>query len=93
MATDHEVIVEALLANMLSGDPELADLGLDGAAECAELAVLKDGDDDEDASLTDIASALTFEDHGVLTSNRGIVLDLTDGSQFQITIVQSRRSQ
>jgi len=38
----------------------------------------------------DIASARTFEDVGVLTLNAGLVVRTSDGSEFQITIVQSR---
>lgn len=29
-----------------------------------------------------------YEDAGILTSNRGLVLRLADGTEFQITIVQ-----
>ena len=32
----------------------------------------------------------TFEDAGVMTSNRGLVISMCDGTQFQVTIVQSR---
>ncbi len=32
----------------------------------------------------------TFEDAGVMTYNKGLVLELPDGSEFQLTIVQSR---
>lgn len=32
----------------------------------------------------------TFEDAGVMTYNKGVVVSLPDGSEFQITIVQSR---
>lgn len=32
----------------------------------------------------------TFEDAGVLTYNKGLVISLPDGSEFQLTIVQSR---
>ena len=35
------------------------------------------------------AQVKTFEDAGLLTRDRGIVLSLKDGSEFQITIVQS----
>ncbi|MCR9292065.1 MAG: hypothetical protein NXI32_05050 [bacterium] len=36
--------------------------------------------------------ARTFSDHGVLTNNKGIVVEFEDGSEFQITIVQSKGS-
>lgn len=32
----------------------------------------------------------TFEDAGILTMNKGLVVRLHDGSEFQITIVQSK---
>lgn len=36
------------------------------------------------------ASCVTFGEAGLLTSNEGVVLTLEDGSEYQITIVQSR---
>ena len=32
----------------------------------------------------------TFEEEGVLTYNKGLVISLPDGTEFQLTIVQSR---
>jgi hypothetical protein len=32
----------------------------------------------------------TFEDFGMLTKNKGLVIKMEDGSEFQITIVKSR---
>jgi hypothetical protein len=43
-----------------------------------------DADDLEDARVE------TYEEAGVLTTNRGLVLRLRDGSEFQLTIVRSR---
>jgi hypothetical protein len=40
-----------------------------------------------DTAPRDIRS---FGDAGVLTRNEGLVLRLSDGSEFQITVVQSR---
>jgi hypothetical protein len=31
----------------------------------------------------------TFEEHGVLTMNRGLVVELPSGQEFQLTIVES----
>ncbi len=31
----------------------------------------------------------TFEQHGIMTSNKGLVVTLPSGQQFQITIVHS----
>ena len=36
------------------------------------------------------ARVRTFEEAGVMTYNRGLVISLPDGSEFQLTIVQSR---
>jgi hypothetical protein len=33
----------------------------------------------------------TFEEHGVLTMNRGLVVELPNGQEFQLTIVESTR--
>ena len=37
-----------------------------------------------------VADVVTFRDAGVLTNERGLVLKLADGSEFQVTIVQSK---
>lgn len=34
----------------------------------------------------------TFEEGGVLTDNEGFVLKMADGSEFQISVVQSKRA-
>lgn len=38
---------------------------------------------------TEVERVDTFEQAGVMTSNRGLVLSFEDGSEFQITIVRS----
>jgi hypothetical protein len=38
----------------------------------------------------EIISTRTFESAGVLTTNNGLVVRTEDGSEFQITIIQSR---
>ena len=38
----------------------------------------------------DNANVRTFEQAGVMTYNKGLVITLPDGSEYQITIVQSR---
>lgn len=40
-----------------------------------------------------INSVHTFNDAGVMTRNKGLVLVMADGTEFQLTIVQSKRSQ
>jgi hypothetical protein len=37
-----------------------------------------------------VESISTFEDRGVLTRDRGVVVRMGDGTEFQVTIVQSR---
>ena len=44
---------------------------------------------DEDYA-PEVAKVRTFEEAGVLTGNRGVVVRTDDGSEFQINIVQSR---
>jgi len=44
---------------------------------------------DEEAA-PEVAKVRTFEEAGVLTSNRGVVVRADDGGEFQISIVQSR---
>ncbi len=38
----------------------------------------------------EIARAESFEEAGLLTDNRGLVVRTTDGAEFEITIVQRR---
>jgi len=38
----------------------------------------------------EIRSIMTFEEAGLLTNDKGLVVRTSDGSEFQITIVQSR---
>lgn len=49
------------------------------------LLELDDGYDDE---LVDCA--WTFAESGVMTQNDGLVVRMSDGSEFQVTIVQSK---
>lgn len=57
--------------------------------EEALLAVLQYGESVSDTILDD-ARAETFEEAGVMTMNRGLVIRLKDGCEYQLTIVQSR---
>jgi len=38
----------------------------------------------------DIRNIRTFEDSGLFTNNSGLVINMRDGSQYQLTIVKSR---
>jgi hypothetical protein len=44
---------------------------------------------DEEA-VPEVKQVQTFEEAGVLTRNRGVVVQVKDGAEWQITIVQSR---
>lgn len=44
----------------------------------------------EDTDLEEIRVAQSFNEAGVLSSDEGLVLRMQDGSEFQITIRQSR---
>ena len=45
----------------------------------------------EDTALNPEGSEIhTFQQEGVLTYNKGLVIKLPNGSEFQLTIVQSR---
>ena len=37
-----------------------------------------------------VRGVATFEEAGMLTKNRGLVVKMDDGAEYQITIVQSR---
>lgn len=52
---------------------------------------LLDGDfDTEQAFPNADLRSVTFKDAGLLTSNDGLVVTLSDGSEFQVTVVRSR---
>ena len=40
-------------------------------------------------SGTELLNVRTFEDAGIMTYNKGVVVLLDDGSEFQITVVRS----
>lgn len=87
--TTDERLVEALLQDLLNqADGDAWRNAWDVASE-GGLEPFDDLDDPDDP----VKSVHTFEDEMVLTSNRGLVLKLNDGSEYQITIVQSRRPQ
>ena len=44
----------------------------------------------DDVTVPEISRVQTFEEAGLLTRNRGVVVRTADGSTFQISIVQSR---
>jgi hypothetical protein len=76
----HEQLLEALVTRLLGGEP------LEQLCADADLPVLVD-DTGEPVTVT----ARTYPDAGVLTHNRGIYLELSDGSVFGLTVTVSRR--
>ena len=54
------------------------------------MELISEAADDSFGIGWEAARVRTFEDAGVMTYNKGLVISLSDGSEFQITIVQSR---
>lgn len=69
-------------------DPERSDEE-EFEVDLLDLLVRSADDDDLDLGVDSVSS---FADAGVLTRNAGLVVRLRNGDEFQITIVQSRRS-
>jgi hypothetical protein len=44
----------------------------------------------DDEAAPEIARVQTFEEAGLLTNNRGVVVRTRDGMEFQVTVVESR---
>ena len=61
----------------------------DEVVEDALMGILMGDWSVEDTALEG-CSVRTFANAGVMTYNQGLVLRLPDGSEFQVTIVQSR---
>ncbi len=45
---------------------------------------------DDENEAGEIDNILTFAEAGVMTADQGLVVKMTDGSEFQVTVVQSR---
>jgi hypothetical protein len=58
--------------------------------EGALLTILEDNAGDPEEDETAFERVMTFEDQGILTHNRGLVVRLGNGDEFQLTIVKSR---
>jgi hypothetical protein len=70
-------------SSLVLGDPG-APLG---RRACGLLSV---HEDDPDVEPLEGMRVLSFDDVDVLMRNRGLILELADGSEFQLTIVRSR---
>ena len=58
----------------------LIDGEVDGAASAVNEVFDPDG----------VQGVATFEDAGVMTRNRGLVVTMDDGTEFQLTVVRSK---
>ena len=55
--------------------------------------ILEDQDTLEEVAGPEVSSVDTFENAGILTRNRGLVIRLRNGAEFQVTIVQSQEAE
>jgi len=78
---DHETVLQAVIRYLLTSD-DLYALSCDTGT-----AALVDGDGDP----IYVRSAQTYADAGVLTLDRGVYLELSDGSRFGVTLSVSAR--
>jgi len=67
----------------------------DGLREILEEIINAQGDEDDDLAelaemLPPIESVATFDEEGVLTTDKGLIVEFEDGTAFQVTIVRSR---
>ena len=60
------------------------------AAERAFAELLREVLDESGNDAQAFRRIETFEEAGILTLNAGLVVELTDGTEYQITIVRSR---
>lgn len=54
------------------------------------LAALIRGDADPEEMCWENLDVSTYDDAGILTYDKGLVIQLPDGSEYQLTIVRSR---
>jgi hypothetical protein len=85
---NYEQAIETLLCNLINRNEDMVQELLDDAL--IESAEDEDEFNELDGALS-IAKVVTYERARMLTHNRGLVIRLSDGSEVQITIVQSRR--
>lgn len=60
-------------------------------AVCLAAVLNDEGDINEILDPDGIDRAVPYDEAGVLTNNAGFLVRLDDGSEFQITVVRSRR--
>ena len=62
-----------------------------GFTECLKAVLADDLDVNESFDPDGIREVETFKDAEIMTTNAGLVVTMDDGTEFQITIVRSRR--
>ncbi len=77
-----EVKLERVLVDVLNHLPNMDPRALDDLAAA--------GLDDLANLAEDILQADSFKNCGVVSYNEGVVISMEDGSEFQLTIVQSK---
>jgi hypothetical protein len=84
MAISEQDVQNTLIA-VLAGEADPTEVLLAGTDPDDELDA-----DAEDESEVWVDSVDSFADDGVLSYNKGVVVRLSNGSEFQLTIVRSR---
>ena len=67
----------------------------DGLKEILLALINARGDEDDEVAelaelLPPIESVATYAEEGVLTTDKGLIIEFEDGTAFQVTIVRSR---
>ena len=58
--------------------------------ESALLYLIQDGETGDGIDPDSVRSVVPYREVGMLTGNAGLVVTMNDGSEFQVTIVQSK---
>ena len=61
-----------------------------GFEACLQAVLHGELDVNESFDPDGVEGVATFEDAGIMTMNRGLVVTMDDGAEYQITIVRSR---
>lgn len=78
-----EKTIETFLQTLVLNDPKTANEVLADTCDAAGM---------DDADYPQVQGLHTYAEAGVLTTDKGLVLILSDGSEYQITVKQSRRA-
>ena len=67
----------------------------DGLRAILEEVINAQGDEDDElaelaAMLPPMESVATYAEEGVLTTDKGLIIEFEDGTAFQVTIIRSR---